>query len=100
MEVRGAEKLISTSFQPNADSLLGSISNAFQDQQVKNLALRNVYDQSSLGITDFKVDGFYGLPSAGADPSLVTKVIMVAVWYGNFVCLHIHRIKIMLMDFS
>ena len=75
MEVRGAEKLISTSFQPNADSLLGSISNAFQDQQVKNLALRNVYDQSSLGITDFKVDGFYGLPSAGADPSLVTKVI-------------------------
>ncbi len=74
MEPVGADKLTSASFDTNqSDSLLGEIASKVHEREQPFMALREVYNSASLG-TGLQSD-FFGLPSAGTDPSLVTRLV-------------------------
>lgn len=75
MEPVGADKLTSTIFETSeSNSQLGNIAElAIKHRQPPFKALREVYNSASLGVG--LVADFFGLPSAGVDPSLVTRLV-------------------------
>jgi hypothetical protein len=76
MEEHGAEKITSTCFKTNSQEPLSSLGKISLDKQQSLKAIREVYNSGSLGVKNLNVqDCFFGFPSAGADPSLILRII-------------------------